>query len=599
MRNFRSPHVLYRGDIYAKPDIAIFTFVRLMDAEAYLNKLLVSPVMREGILKHYQMLLRLMKNRECEVFPQISFDFNLIEVEDGKCFKINERKFVETPSGEEQKGKISPRMFMSYDPNKNPDAGHFKDGILNSFPDLTVRIKFLNKFYQCLLAHRMEQKVRKLVVHGPKDSGKSSWVNVLMGVIPMERIATITEERQFSASMITEDTELTIVDEWSESTLRGDQAKTILQGGLTAIPRKHTSAKLVENKSPFYITTNILPNFGAEDENVQRRIYCFETVSLSMPILGAGKWMRENSMECIAWMANELNNNSNLIEEEERWYESLPSEQDQRPDFANGKKESLFDINQVKNLTEKDISLSYLHPGDIDKSCKEPEKFLHESFGGKAKELCELKLDEMKKNAEELAVLGSYDDIMSSDNENEQLCPFNRKSFQRKVYLALKCNFNKPNLTPIDASRMLLYKGPPKTPDHFAWRLVQGKIDNNFDHKGFLREYQQIIPKIYELRDRTGIRIVEWSNHNPEDPVRKMDMQLQSEVKKTQAEAQENDKKSERPPKRKFTIQRRRPLSDLQRQKKESTDVKSSNVEIEVESEDNEIFINSKTTRTR
>ena len=72
MRNFRSPHVLYRGDIYAKQDIAVFTFVRLMDTEAYLNKLLLSPVMREGILKHYQMLLRLMKNRECEVFPQIS-----------------------------------------------------------------------------------------------------------------------------------------------------------------------------------------------------------------------------------------------------------------------------------------------------------------------------------------------------------------------------------------------------------------------------------------------------------------------------------------------------------------------------------------------
>ena len=75
---------------------------------------------------------------------------------------------------------------------------------------------------------------------------------------------------------------------------------------------------------------------------------------------------------------------------------------------------------------------------------------------------------------------------MSSGDENEQLCPFNRKSFQ--VYLALKCNFNKPSLAPIDASRMLLYKGPPITPDHFAWRLIQGKINNNFDHKGFLRE---------------------------------------------------------------------------------------------------------------
>ena len=285
-------------------------------------------------------------------------------------------------------------MFVSYDPNKDLDADHFKDGLLNSFPDLEVRIKFLNKFYQCLLVHRMEQKVRKLVVHGPKDSGKSSWVNV-NGGHSNKRIAAITEERQFSTSMITEDTELTIVNKWSESTLRGDQAKTILQGGLTAISRKHTSAKLVENKSPFYITAKILPNFGAEDEKVQRRIYCFETVSLLMPILGAGKWMRENSMECTAWIANELNNHNNLIEKEERWYESLPKEQEPGPDFANGKKESLFDINHVRNLTEKDILLSHLHPGDIDKCCEEPKKFLHESFEGK---LRELKLDKMKKN---------------------------------------------------------------------------------------------------------------------------------------------------------------------------------------------------------
>ena len=134
--------------------------------------MLVSPVMREGILKHDQML---MNNRECEVFLQISFDFNLIEVEDEKCFKINERKFVETPLSEAQKGKIPPRMFVSYDPNKDPDAGHFKDEALNSFPDLEVRVKFLNKFYQCLLAHSewnkryvswwlMAQKIQRKIV---------------------------------------------------------------------------------------------------------------------------------------------------------------------------------------------------------------------------------------------------------------------------------------------------------------------------------------------------------------------------------------------------------------------------------------------------
>ena len=73
---------------------------------------------------------------------------------------------------------------------------------------------------------------------------------------------------------------------------------------------------------------------------------------------------------------------------------------------------------------------------------------------------------QVKVENDQVTVLGSYDDIMSSDDENQQLCQLNRRSFQRKVYLALKCNFNKPNLAPIDASRMLLYKGPPKTPEH-------------------------------------------------------------------------------------------------------------------------------------
>ena len=84
---------------------------------------------------------------------------------------------------------------------------------------------------------------------------------------------------------------------------------------------------------------------------------------------------------------------------------------------------------------------------------KNPKSFCTSLFEAKAKELCELKLDEMK-NAEKLTVLGSYDDITSS--ENEQRCPFNGKCFQRKVCLALKCKFNKPNLSPIDASRSLI-----------------------------------------------------------------------------------------------------------------------------------------------
>ena len=61
----------------------------------------------------------------------------------------------------------------------------------------------------------MPHNVRKLVVVGPKDSGKTSWSNVFQRLIPSGCIASVTNEGQFSAAMITNDTQLVIVDEWS------------------------------------------------------------------------------------------------------------------------------------------------------------------------------------------------------------------------------------------------------------------------------------------------------------------------------------------------------------------------------------------------
>ena len=88
-----------------------------------------------------------------------------------------------------------------------------KEGILNSFPDPGTRVNFLNKFYQCLMSGKMPHKVRKLVVHGPKDSGTTSWINVLLGIIPMTDVASITQELQFAAAMIEEHTQLVVLDE--------------------------------------------------------------------------------------------------------------------------------------------------------------------------------------------------------------------------------------------------------------------------------------------------------------------------------------------------------------------------------------------------
>ena len=85
-------------------------------------------------------------------------------------------------------------MFIPYDSASPPEPKYFKDAILNFFPDDDVRANPLNKFHRCLMAGRMPHKVRKPVVHGPKNSGKTSWSHVFLGIIPIRYIASITQE---------------------------------------------------------------------------------------------------------------------------------------------------------------------------------------------------------------------------------------------------------------------------------------------------------------------------------------------------------------------------------------------------------------------
>jgi polynucleotide 5'-kinase involved in rRNA processing len=89
----------------------------------------------------------------------------------------------------------------------------FKHAVKNSFPELEQRIRFLNKFYQCHVAGKMPQKVRKLVTAGPKDSGKTSGASIFHRLIPAQAVPAITKEQQFSAAMINETTQIVMVDE--------------------------------------------------------------------------------------------------------------------------------------------------------------------------------------------------------------------------------------------------------------------------------------------------------------------------------------------------------------------------------------------------
>lgn len=345
-------HALYRSDIYAKPENARVTFVKMMDVTSYLHKLLANEALRDKLVQHFQSVERILSHPACEIVQQIQFDLDLIEVSNGFCFSIRSRTFVVCPIPASMNGKLSPRAFIPYDCSTQPQPAYFREGIINSFPDADVRVNFLNKFYQCLLASKMPHKVKKLVVVGPKDSGKTSWSNIFHRIIPPGYIASITNERQFSASMVTNETQLVLVDEWSASTMQSDLAKTILQGGWMVTAVKHGSPRTVLNNSPYYITTNHVPDFGTDDENVERRIQIFNTQSLPETLPGIDRWIYDNAMHCVAWIAEEINANRDMVVAHELWYE--PDDARMLTIKAN-EGETLFSNEQIRRISCVDL----------------------------------------------------------------------------------------------------------------------------------------------------------------------------------------------------------------------------------------------------
>ena len=81
---------------------------------------------------------------------------------------------------------------------------------------------------------------------------------------------------------------------------------------------KHRDVRCIVNNSPFYVTTNAVQDLAEDTGNGRRRIVVFETQSLPWTVPGANKWIYDNAMECVAWMAAEIDRNIQDIDEDER-----------------------------------------------------------------------------------------------------------------------------------------------------------------------------------------------------------------------------------------------------------------------------------------
>ena len=124
----------------------------------------------------------------------------------------------------------SPRAYKDYDHRRKPVPKYLEDSLRNSFATNQLLIPFLNKFYCGFFPKSLAFKIRQCCTVGEKNSGKTTWGSIYKGIIPSEHIASVSREGQFALSMLTEDTQLCIMDEWSTEKLTSDAIKSTLQG---------------------------------------------------------------------------------------------------------------------------------------------------------------------------------------------------------------------------------------------------------------------------------------------------------------------------------------------------------------------------------
>ena len=90
----------------------------------------------------------------------------------------------------------------------------YVDSLRNSFADDDTFRLVVQMLYQLLLSNLWPFKHPKMVMIGPPDSGKSTWLQPILQIIDQRHLATCTEEKKFSCQMINNATQLVWMDEW-------------------------------------------------------------------------------------------------------------------------------------------------------------------------------------------------------------------------------------------------------------------------------------------------------------------------------------------------------------------------------------------------
>ena len=249
----RLEYALYRGTVYKKCEGATYTYSYKCDVKAFVNSLAANESFKARLPRDMKKVIDILADPDCEVIRPIVVNYNLIEVNEGKCWSVSERRFLNNAIPAEKMELVTPRAFSRYDSSKVPQPKYFQDVLENSLTENEIDL-FCEDFLRLLNFNQKKHKERVPCLVGEPDSGKTSLFYPILGLIHHSNVATVTKQKVFNKAMIGKNTEVIFIDEATSSTLDVDDWKTLTQGGYTACDVKYKTAKSFFNRCSMFMT---------------------------------------------------------------------------------------------------------------------------------------------------------------------------------------------------------------------------------------------------------------------------------------------------------------------------------------------------------
>ena len=175
-------YALYRGEVYKRVSSSKYTYQHCCRVKTFLSLLGNSEYFQETMVKHLNKLNSLLGDPESEYPRQLHINYDLIEVSDGFCFSISERRFVQNAIRDSEIGRETPRAYVPYKQDKVPEPRYFKEILENSLSN--TEIQFFCEYFIRLLHYGTKQHKEVLCLIGEPNSGKTSLFAPITRIIP-------------------------------------------------------------------------------------------------------------------------------------------------------------------------------------------------------------------------------------------------------------------------------------------------------------------------------------------------------------------------------------------------------------------------------